>query len=40
MKKIVVNGYTRIDKREALKMYKSGFPVYVLDSTLTPGYNM
>lgn len=39
MKEIVVNGYTRIDKREALKMYKNGFPVYVLDSTLTPGYN-
>lgn len=38
MKEIIVNGYTRIDKREAFKLYKNGQTIYLAASNVTPSY--
>lgn len=38
MKEITANGYTRIDKREAFKLYKSGQTIYLATSNITPSY--
>lgn len=38
MKEITVNGYTRIDKREAFKIFKNGQVVYLAASNIKPSY--
>lgn len=38
MREITVNGYTRIDKREAFKLYKNSQTIYLAASNITPSY--